>query len=141
MNREIKFRGKDDNGRWWFGDLRHTMVDIGKPHCRIVNVDEDQDGRLQEIWSDPIQEDTIGQYIGIVDNEGHPIYEGDIIKGHHDYRHVIQYFAPEARFTADLIGFKCFDRCGINQKWIDEFGKVVVGNIFDNPEMLEGGAQ
>ena len=69
MNREIKFRGKDDKGRWWFGDLRHTMMETGKPHCRIVNVEEDQYGRLQEIWSDPIKEETIGQYIGIDDND------------------------------------------------------------------------
>ena len=29
------------------------------------------------------------------------------------------------------------DLCGINQQWINECGKVVIGNIFDNKELIK----
>jgi uncharacterized phage protein (TIGR01671 family) len=132
MNREIKFRGWGIHvKRWIFGDLLHTDKEDG----RAIQYYDEEDGWM----CDDVNEKTVGQFTGLNDKEGHPIYEGDIIKGPHDYRHVIQYFAPEARFTANLIGFECFDHCGINQKWIDECAKVVIGNIFDTPELLKGG--
>lgn len=30
--------------------------------------------------------------------------------------------------------------CGINQQWINECGKIVIGNVTDNPELLKGGS-
>ena len=27
----------------------------------------------------------------------------------------------------------------ISKKWINEFGKIVIGNVTDNPEMVKGG--
>lgn len=134
MNREIKFRGKDDKGRWWFGDLRHTMMETGKPHCRIVDVDEDQDGRLQEIWSDPIKEETIGQYIGIDDNEGRHIYEGDILDTP-IFRGMNVVFGMGSFCMNTLYGAThYFDA------WADKLGEFkVMANIHDNPELLKGG--
>ena len=148
MNREIKFRGKDKQGRWWKGDLRHTMMELGKPHCRIVNVDKDDYDRLQEIWSDTIQEDTIGQFTGFYDTNGQPIYEGDILKCRIKTSEHIPY----------VVGYRLglFETRPNNQdlassplKYLlndDDEGTAlkswtVIGNIHDNPELMEGGAQ
>ena len=130
--REITFRGKSiSDGRWLYGDLFRTDLD-GEVAIQFY---DEEDGWMTAM----VRPETVGQFTGLNDKEGLPIYEGDIIKGPHDYRHVIQYYAPEARFTANLIGFECFDHCGINQKWIDDCAKVVIGNIFDTPELMKGG--
>ena len=139
--REIKFRGKDKQGRWWKGDLRHTMMILGKPHCRIVNVDKDDYDRLQEIWSYRIQEDTIGQFTGIKDGNGTEIFEGDIIEVtlRHNNTIVSTYNAIVDQKEGGF-GFKN------KQGFCPFYGQIhenykVIGNIHDNPELMKGGAQ
>ena len=139
MNRVIKFRGKaiKPSLGWIYGDLIQLseVLPVIQRYEGQMLVDGEECKRFSQ---DKVHPETVGQFTGLNDKEGLPIYEGDIIKGPHDYRHVIQYFAPEARFTANLIGFECFDHCGINQKWIDDCAKVVIGNIHDNPELMKG---
>ena len=134
--REIKFRGKDKQGRWWKGDLRHTMMILGKPHCRIVNVDKDDYDRLQEIWSYRIQEDTICQFTSLYDRNKKEIYEGDLLKLQDDDTGLI-----EVRFVRGVFAFlwqgDLDDELPINaptHEWA-----TVAGNIHDNPELLKGG--
>ena len=133
--REIKFRGKDKQGRWWKGDLRHTMMILGKPHCRIVNVDKDDYDRLQEIWSYRIQEDTICQFTSLYDRNKKEIYEGDLLKLQDDDTGLI-----EVRFVRGVFAFlwqgDLDDELPINaptHEWA-----TVAGNIHDNPELLKG---
>ena len=46
-------------------------------------------------------------------------------------------------YNEDLAGFCSAnvkypeDLCGLNQQWINECGKVVIGNVTDNPELIE----
>lgn len=135
MKRDIKFRGKDHQGRWHFGDLRHTMMELGRPHCRIVNVDEDQYGRLQEKWSNLIDEDTVGQFTGLMDANEKPIYEDDIVclyhEGHCSYKGVVKYQCCQ------------FLACGNNglSTVLSRKPWLIVGNTHDNPEMMEGGVK
>lgn len=146
--REIKFRGKDKQGRWWKGDLRHTMMELGKPHCRIVNVDKDDYDRLQEIWSDPIQEDTIGQFTGFYNRKRQEIYEGDIItylnhridgtgfieQGKVEWRQEEGCYVFVNRFPTK-------DNRELVMPLIHCKEITVIGNIHDNPELMKGGAK
>ena len=135
MSREIKFRGKDEQGRWWFGDLRHTMMIYGKPHCRIVNVDKDDYDRLQEIWSDRIDEATIGQFTGVLDGRNQEIYENDIVATYFDGHCTYQ---GEVRFEAGRFIVSTNNGLLTNiggKSWL------VIGNIHENPELLKGGDQ
>ena len=53
--------------------------------------------------------------------------------------HYIEWRETEARFVAvyDYINKWHIDlTCGLHQKWIDEYGKEIIGNIYDNPEIL-----
>lgn len=124
--RTIKFRGKrllsDD---WEYGNL------IQRPDG--ANFIETGDLRIC-----PVQDFTVGQFTGLIDKDGNEIFEGDVI--HDDYynKHLIQYDEREACFVACLLPITKFSlRGNVSQNWINEFDKVVIGNIYDNPELLE----
>lgn len=138
--RTIKFRGKDaENGMWIYGDLFQR---IGF-YPQIIESFADDNGKLA-YRGIAVQENTVGQFTGLHDAKGNPIYEGDIIKGDREYMHLIRYDEERAQFTAtglQYIDDRIFDKMNagcVYQSWIDEFQKVVVGNRYDNPELMKG---
>ena len=136
--REIKFRGKSiHSDEWCFGNL----VNYGDGDCEIQGFDVFHEGK--DKWQEiTVDYNTVGQFTGLHDANGKEIYEGDIIEssfgGGIPARHFVGYDEKEAAFTANLIGAYP-NSGGIRQSWIDQYGKKVVGNIFDTPELLKGG--
>ena len=91
----------------------------------------------------PIDVDTVGQYTGLKDINGKEIYEGDIIKGldstKNDILHVVEWDDQTASFEVYLIPFdKHLHKSPLSQNWLDLFDKEIIGNIYDNPELLKG---
>lgn len=129
----IEFRGKRvDNGEWVYGYVDATMYkDIVVIHT--------------ETGTFGVNPDTVGQYTGIVDSEGNRIFEGDIIQGEMEYKHLIRYDASCTRFAAILTDYvndkisEDFWTGSLEKRWVDEFHKVVVGNRYDNPEIIGSG--
>ena len=140
MNREILFRGKRvDNGEWVYGYLYQDGL-IGcnifqtKPHLAAYIVDPS----------------TVCQFTGLTDRNGVKIFEGDVVerkgvgvwedyvneKGEKwsrstnrkkDERGIIRYDEDVTQFTSDN---PCI--------WLGYYDDIeVIGNIFDNPELLE----
>lgn len=137
MNRVIKFRGKDDKGRWWFGDLLTASED-----GRAIQYYDEEDGWM----CDNVNEKTVGQFTGLNDKDGNPVYEGDIV----DCDYIL--YDPWDDGKESLDPMRCvveYDNFGFIFKkeedlyhFLHDVKNIkVVGNIFDNPELLKGGAQ
>ena len=146
MAREIKFRGKNSKTKQWvYGDLLHvgngfiitTNSELGEP---LPDGDIGLAYSLDEIAV--VIPETVGQFTGLLDKSGKEIYEGDIIFSKKcDCRailHKVEYNVDNAMFVAKPIQGWDFDFCQIRKDWIDKYGKEVIGNVFDNPEPMEG---
>ena len=125
--REIKFRGKRiNNGEWVYGYLIGNDVIVGD----IVEFSDEYFNT--EFWY-KVDPETVGQYTGLKDRNGREIYEGDILRDEFDRIFRVYWVDGEARFA-------------IRQKKrkteyfmvISHIHPVVIGNIWDNPELLKG---
>lgn len=129
--REILFRGKrTDNGKWICGHLLEQ--NIPDYHSYIVaSFIAEQDNRHTEIIEFAIYEvipETVEQYTGLTDKNGVKIFEGDIVK-HYDAVYEIRYITKYTRFAGR--------NSGCIFAGIPLGNTEVIGNIYDNPELLE----
>ena len=143
--REILFRGKDiDSGLWCYGDMAHDRE--GNPYIRFWA----HNGYLVK----GVEPETVGQFTGFTDKNNKRIFEGDILNGF-----VYPFFNLEKNFHNYFAEVIWFDECGAfglytyknplskvrgisagNSDYMEEFDSdqwEVIGNIFDNPELLE----
>ena len=123
--REILFRGKqEDNEKWVIGYLssKHTIT-IQTP-C----------GHMDEIV---ICADTVGQFTGLTDKNGKRIFEGDVAKVLQGKDKDIAYvgFENGALMLYPKTG-NIYERT-LWEYWYNDWDVEVVGNITDNPELLE----
>lgn len=126
--REIKFRGyyngDDITGqepRWLYGDLYHR--DSGEPMIR--------EPRTANFIA--VTPDTVGQYTGLKDRDCNEIYEGDILQGKDGFLYKVLW---------DVAGFICegeTDTICLLTEYLDNY--VIIGNIHDNPELLNPNRQ
>lgn len=143
MSREIKFRGKDETlKKWLYGDLlqyNDGSVYIGERSKTFTD-----DGYQSPDYSTllGIDEETIGQFTGLHDKNGKEIYEGDILmcigerndnKGRKYYRKVL---FDNGAFGMTVPEYKCISAL-CNHVVNGKLNWEVIGNIYDNPELLE----
>ena len=129
MAREIKFRGKDPKGGWVEGYYLQDLTQ-GKMRSYIFN--------CPCYWE--VIPETVGQYTGLLDKNGKEIYEGDIIRSYDSENnpiiHSISWDNKMACYVATMLQYPLLGG-SIDKGWIDEFEKEVIGNVFDNPELLK----
>ena len=119
--REILFRGKA-GAKWVYGDLRH--LNDGR-----VTIEKDG-----EIYPYEVIPETVGQYTGLTDKNDKRIFEGDVVKVKSWYVVV---------FEDGAFGLKAYNKTNpvplmghMNFEGVMKRIKVI-GNIHDNPELLE----
>ena len=139
--REILFRGiRTDNGEWVEGYLtkRPSSVQIGCSSPWYIDVpprDPDDAGGTYNVFPE-----TVGQYTGLTDKNGTRIFEGDIC------RNIKTGEVVSVRWHGTMAGYVWSKRKDNCQNLFD-FGELfraydkyeVIGNIYDNPELLKGG--
>ena len=110
------YRGKRlDTGEWVSGDCVHSLYKIGDTCVG-------QYGNTVGIHQ--VDPETVGQFTGLTDKNGKKIFEGDIVKVDgkvYEVKYMLGQFFVGINMP---IAYKRFD-C------------EVIGNIHDNPELLE----
>ena len=141
--REILFRGKRLDGCSW---IEGYYVEQYKAQMiYIPNV---------EVYGDEyyhVIPETVGQYIGLTDKNGKKIFEGDIIQFGEDEEYDWEFNIGVVKFgegTFDsgiyrYTGFFYEDKKGnidhnALYNWEEDWEKCkVIGNVWDNPELLK----
>lgn len=135
--REILFRGKrKENGKWIYGFLVPKETNSYADGFLIIdgalNYDELDDYQPSFSTYDVVSE-TVGQYTGLTDKNGKKIFEGDIVKYRNNLPCKIDYI--DSQF---VMMWKNFYR-NFERVYDDEI--EVIGNIYDNPELLKEAEQ
>ncbi len=122
--REILFKAKRiDNGEWVEGYYQKRYDEIERERYYIFLCESNIVWEYAEV-----DINTICQYTGLTDKNGCKIWENDIMKYVWDGKEcidVIEYQEPIFTYSHSF-------------RW-SLYEDEVVGNIFDNPELLEGG--
>lgn len=155
MSREILFRGKRlNNGEWVYGYLARFRNFANEVYTSIIQINdyETQECSIQD--NTCVIPETVGQYTGLTDKNGKKIFEGDIVRYG---KGIYEWNKKDWEFEVGIIEFKdgafiindIYSNDGYNElsclyHEINCSGKYdsgtlleVIGNIHDNPELLE----
>lgn len=128
--RDILFRGKTILGNFFVTGSYYKSCDLYGNECNEI--------LLQLGNKYIVAPETVGQYTGFKDIHGKKIFEGDIISAHLDElfpeeesRHVVKFH--DGAFRGWNLNFKMWD--DLDRGFASRF--QIIGNEFDNPELLE----
>ena len=143
MAREILFMAKRiDNGEWVEGYLFKNFHQES-PHDRFsiqYKTRNDEKKWKPKYMAVEIDESTICQYTGLTDKNGNKIWENDVVKVESD--------VIGSPFGCGMIGKIEYSECAFwvvpnniletTHLFADDCAEIeVIGNIFDNPELLK----
>jgi uncharacterized phage protein (TIGR01671 family) len=136
MTREIIFKAKRiDNGEWVEGCL---VIDHSRSNLFEYRIQPVESGVL---YAPPINPETICQYTGLTDKNGNRIWENDICDRKEPYPEIVKMY--DGDWTLDY-SYSCgkdygYCYCNLGFYTVERKEVEVIGNIFDNPELVKEG--
>jgi hypothetical protein len=124
MNREIKFRAWDKRGK--------KMQRVGSVHFYETHIEVYCPDALEQPYRNTSIE--LMQYTGITDKNGKEIYEGDIVSGRFGINKFVIPSEMKMLHTGGESNMSCY---GWNFKGYDNTQLEVIGNIYENPELMK----
>lgn len=149
--REILFRGRTKDGKWhngWYVKATKPMKSGSKQHEDwIISRFSANGGWVTPLARYAVDADTIGQYTGLKDKNGVMIFEDDIVRFEWSFREHKRFENFVVRFS-DYAAFLLHPILESNNLWDVTFEKnykenfyEVIGNIYDNLELLKEGSE
>ena len=134
---KVRMDGSPVESNWVYGGVLQGTGD----HSIIYQTEPDIEKKV-------VYTDTLGQYTGLTDKNGTKIFEGDIVKG----------TAYSGKFVGIIVWIDEIGGFGVRYRkrqeataWenssilkcaskgrTDEFTAEIIGNIYDNPELIGG---
>lgn len=141
--RPIKFRAKClHKSAWAEGDLLHGVgVKYGRIYILPVTASLPNDCDPYDGYE--VAPDTVCQFTELKDSKGVEIYEGDIFTVNGKYPKVIEFRQDHSSFCmaniSDLDKVYIYPWQQIRPDWWEDYAReiVVIGNKFDNPELMQ----
>ena len=142
MNRKIVFRGECINtGNTIYGLPSSNDVKKG---INIILFNMSVFGAVPT----EVVPNSVGEWTGLTYVKGNDIdliFDGDILESFDSnnlsIKHLVKYNERRACFEVQLLGLPVikgvFNQGPISQSWVDDFSKTVIGNKYNNPELLK----
>jgi len=138
MSREIKFRAWDDYSKSFIEDDEYLIGLNGKFYRMdfYSGVENYEEGNL--VWNE-LQNITLSQFTGLLDKNGKEIFENDIVCWTFDEKtkkEIVFHEGCFGHFNFMGINNEYFEFIPIDKKRAEYM--IVIGNIYQNPELLGG---
>lgn len=124
--RTINVAGDKCDSNWVYGGI--FPQNKGGDFAIIYQQDPD-------IQKFTVYADTVGQFTGRTDRNGNKIFEGDIVQAALDGRYYSVEYIADDEYAFNFVDLEK----GYTYSLYDFNDIIVIGNIYDNPELLEGG--
>lgn len=129
MNRPIKFRAWDKHDKRFIRQAKYAVALNGD----VINFDSSGYDFIESI--------ELMQYTGLKDKNGVEIYEGDIVRVTDVWgwntKHQIKYLSDSNYPAFDLVPWLEVETNGLTYCMGSDAEIEVIGNIYENPELLE----
>lgn len=153
--REILFKAKGiDNGKWFEGCYKKRYNSLGNEEHLIFHADS------YKVWEYAgVDPETLCQFTGLCDKNGKKIWENDVLMCHGNPKDLAKVLFGEfgvrnietgsivdkvVGWHYEVVPTDAISRCEpfcwtmpLTEYYIDRCEMEVVGNIFDNPELLQ----
>lgn len=160
MSREIKFRGKckrgfdySDGSGWVYGSLLTNGKESGIVKDEDLSFEsgcDDGIGSLNDFGFIPVEHESVGQFTGLHDRNGNPIYEGDLVRwddmsNGEKWRVAVVELEPALQFR--IVRINCDYIQSAKEGHVFKFGSFIyidthnhleiIGNIHSDKEFLK----